>query len=461
MQIITRAQALVTPDSHAEGRLLARYGYELGQIEGDYQGGQEALNRALAIAQRENDKALEMVTLATATDLDVFHTRYQECVEKSLRIIDLAGQINDPRSEAYAHLNAARSLTSLGARAEANHHAESALDQARRIHDHYLLVIGYRASENLARLQGDWKIARQFSEQGLEFAPHHAPMLAQRALLEYEVGNFDNGELYLNRLLETMRVTSPGPTNQYVFTATALTVIARISGVHKDLDVAEQSAEIVLSSPHATVAFSMWARSSLALLAVLRGDGAGARAQYDKLLPVGGVIPQIGTSVDRLLGLLSQTMGQLDQAITHFEDALTFCRKAEYRPELAWTCSDYADTLILRNNSGDHARSISLLSEALAISSELGMRPLMERVVALQKCAESKSETAPAYPDGLTAREVEVLKLVATGKTDREISGKLSISVTTVSTHVRNLLNKTNTTNRTQAASYAAQHSLL
>ncbi len=74
-------------------------------------------------------------------------------------------------------------------------------------------------------------------------------------------------------------------------------------------------------------------------------------------------------------------MDDLDRGAIHFEDALTFCRKAGYRPELAWTCCDYADTLLRRDNEGDHAKAISLLEESLAISSELGMRPLIERVL--------------------------------------------------------------------------------
>ena len=73
-------------------------------------------------------------------------------------------------------------------------------------------------------------------------------------------------------------------------------------------------------------------------------------------------------------------MGNLDQAIAHFEDGLTICRKG-YRPELAWTCCDYADTLLQRNNPGDRGKATALLDESLAISSELGMRPLMERVL--------------------------------------------------------------------------------
>ncbi len=85
-------------------------------------------------------------------------------------------------------------------------------------------------------------------------------------------------------------------------------------------------------------------------------------------------------AIDRLLGLLSHTMDDLDQATEHFEDALLFCR-AGYRVELAWTCCDYADMLLQRNGDGDRAKAMSLLDESLAISSELGMRPLMERVL--------------------------------------------------------------------------------
>ena len=60
---------------------------------------------------------------------------------------------------------------------------------------------------------------------------------------------------------------------------------------------------------------------------------------------------------------------------------LAFCRKAGYRPELAWTCCDYADTLLQRNEPDDREKATSLLDESLAISTELGMRPLMERVL--------------------------------------------------------------------------------
>ena len=74
-------------------------------------------------------------------------------------------------------------------------------------------------------------------------------------------------------------------------------------------------------------------------------------------------------------------MGKLDDAQTHYEDALAFCRKAGYLVELAWSLCDYADMLLERDGEGDKAKAGTLLGESLQISSDLGMRPLMERVL--------------------------------------------------------------------------------
>ena len=173
---------------------------------------------------------------------------------------------------------------------------------------------------------------------------------------------------------------------------------------------------------------------------------------------------------DRLLGLLATTMGKLDLASAHFEDALEFCRNAGYRPELAWACHDYAEALLVGGidvsrrpaRSGDGQAKVSaLLSESLAISKDLGMRPLMKRVAGLQDTPSAPPTPRSAFPDGLTEREVEVIKLVAGGKTDREIAEELIISINTVGNHVRSILNKTNSANRTEAAHYASQQGLV
>ena len=84
----------------------------------------------------------------------------------------------------------------------------------------------------------------------------------------------------------------------------------------------------------------------------------------------------------------------------------------------------------------------------------------MERVTALKETLGAQPSARPAYPDRLTQREVEVIRLVAAGKTDREVAEVLIISINTVGNHVRSILNKTNAANRTEAAAYAALRGL-
>jgi DNA-binding CsgD family transcriptional regulator len=70
-----------------------------------------------------------------------------------------------------------------------------------------------------------------------------------------------------------------------------------------------------------------------------------------------------------------------------------------------------------------------------------------------------KSDIPPL--DGLSAREVEVLRLIAQGKTNPQIADALVISRSTVQNHVSSILNKTGLANRAEAAAYAQRHGLL
>ena len=124
------------------------------------------------------------------------------------------------------------------------------------------------------------------------------------------------------------------------------------------------------------------ARLGASLLAVINDDTEAAGEQYAALESWAGVAA-VGANVDRVLGLLAGTLGNMDQAMAHFEDSLALSREAGYRPYLAWTCFDYADTLVRRDGPDDWTKAIILLDESLAIATELGMRPLMERAIAL------------------------------------------------------------------------------
>jgi len=80
-------------------------------------------------------------------------------------------------------------------------------------------------------------------------------------------------------------------------------------------------------------------------------------------------------------------------------------------------------------------------------------RKLMEKV-------RQPSKTV-SHEDLLTQRELDVIRLLAKGFTNSQIALSLNISVRTVSTHIRNILDKLHLQNRTQAALYAVEHGLL
>jgi len=92
----------------------------------------------------------------------------------------------------------------------------------------------------------------------------------------------------------------------------------------------------------------------------------------------------------------------------------------------------------------------------------LGMNALTPRIEALAQALDEPVATpAGGHPCGLTEREVGVLRLIAMGRNNREIGQVLGISPNTVANHVRSILEKTYTANRTEAAAFANREGLL
>ena len=461
--LIERALAMISPDSHQAGLLLSLHGVHFGQLEGGYDTAQESFRRALTIARREGDETLAIRTRASAAHLAYGMLRHDECLQWSLSAIELARRIADPLAEVMARYYAGGAHLIQGNIEEAARHPTELLPVAEKVRDRLWLTQAIWRNDTLYNLAGDWRTAREFNDRGLAISAQSLNLLCSRVLLEYEVGEFGQGEAYLNRLIKAMEFVSPG-SNDYGFPAAVLLLADRITGDARWTELAEEAANRAVAA--ATPPLGMIpARAALGLVAAVRGDADSAGEQYLIVQEYRGIaLPGILRSVDRLLGIISQTMRNLDQAASHFEDARAFCRKAGYRPELAWTCCDYADLLMvgagLKPAYTNSEKSVALLDESLSIATELGMTPLMERVTERLEQVQAMPEPAPVYPGGLTEREVEVLRLIASGNTNLEIAEELVIAEGTARRHVANIYEKIGAANRVEAAAYAGQHGL-
>ncbi|MCH8816722.1 MAG: hypothetical protein IIC92_03185 [Chloroflexi bacterium] len=376
------------PDSLQAGRLLSIYGQVLGQEMGDTAGSQDASDRALAIAEREGDAALEIRTLVAAADVDLYMANWESCLTNGERAVELVSRVDDPRAESLAYFHVALSHLFLGNPDLAEGPAMASVSAAERLRHHFYQARALFIPAMLNHARGDWPAARELTERALAVSPREPRTLYMRILEEYEAGNFGEGEAVLERLLEVTRLTDPGPTMEYGVTALATPWIALISGDDTHLHISDDAVKTILSAPSASSLIAGLAMIARALLAIYRRDAAEAEKLYAEFKPL-GLGDWLGFGDRRMLGLLAGTLGRFDDAMTHFEDEMAFCRRNGTRTQLAWTCSDYAEMLLDRTSAGsaqaqegDREKAIELQDEALAITQELGMRPLTERILA-------------------------------------------------------------------------------
>jgi DNA-binding CsgD family transcriptional regulator len=159
----------------------------------------------------------------------------------------------------------------------------------------------------------------------------------------------------------------------------------------------------------------------------------------------------------RLLGELATDAGQLEDAAMHLADALALADACAAPYERALTLLARAELLA---TTGKRTDALTDLDEMRSLCEPLSAQPALARADALAARVTSAPASSPLYPAGLSAREVEVLRLVAAGKSNREIADALFLSPATVNVHVTHILTKTNTTNRTEAAIFARDHGL-
>jgi DNA-binding CsgD family transcriptional regulator/tetratricopeptide (TPR) repeat protein len=193
------------------------------------------------------------------------------------------------------------------------------------------------------------------------------------------------------------------------------------------------------------------------------GDSVAAEALYPELVAYEGGNVMVGHLVacygaaDRYLGMTASVLGDWDRAEDHFQTALTLDTRLGARTWLAHTAYAYARMLLARGTGDDRSHARSQLGVALGLARAIGLPTVARRVTELG----ADTTAAPMLPDGLSAREVEVLVELARGRSNREIGQALHISEHTAANHIRSILRKTSCANRTEAAAYALRRGLV
>ena len=222
-----------------------------------------------------------------------------------------------------------------------------------------------------------------------------------------------------------------------------------------------------------------------------RGDFAQAAARYEASLPVVRELgDRVGLGISLMnLGAATRGLGEIERAAAAYHEALEIQRELGNLEHMAYNLYGFAGLALDRGRDEQAARLLgaaAALAEATGAVVERVDRDQVDRDVAEVRTrlgepafaaawaagralpladavaeALAAAEAAPAPPGrpaaalGLTERELEVLRLLVAGRTDREIAAALFIGRRTAEGHVANILAKLGVGSRTAAAAAA------
>ena len=193
--------------------------------------------------------------------------------------------------------------------------------------------------------------------------------------------------------------------------------------------------------------------AALVEIALAAGDVPTARGAADELAGIAGDVgaPLLRAVAVHAQGAVLLAEGEARAALATLRHAWTAWQEIEAPYEAArvrvlvgLACRQLAD----------QDTAAMELDAARWVFQELGAAPELARVEQLARPA------APKAAGGLSAREVQVLALVAAGTSNRAIAAELFLSEKTVERHVSNILTKLGVGSRTAAAAYAFEHGI-
>ena len=460
----TRERALVL-EAHARLLLLA----------GRVGAARPAVEEAIAIARALGARDVEASALSTR--VITLHGSADAAAAAGREALEAARAAGDPQTLLRAHVNAAEALDQAGEVPDAIELAQAGVEEARRVGADRGLGTGLRSyvAHRLVKL-GRLDEAATVVEDALRWSPSGvdaASLHQTAAVIAAHRGDADAAAAAVARSKPHAVEAGAGMWN--VRGAVALAEVAlwardadRACAIVDDAFAALAGDEYVLYSGP-LYSLGAWAQVDRALRArALRdaGEEAAARAAADRLRArldgQLGAAPPPEPAAHR--AQVRAELGRLEAA----PDAELWAaagrrwRALGFRFPVA-VCG-WREAEALLTGAGDRTTAVDRLTVARHDAAALGAQPLVALIDGLARRARislvgadvaAAGATAAAAQAGLTARELEVLELIAQGRTNREIGTELFISEKTVSVHVSRILAKLGAANRAQAATVA------
>ncbi len=467
--------ALLGEDATSERVLaLVDLGTLLGVTMHRYTEGLACGRKALALARRLHDERLIAPAARTVGNMLVRANNLEEGIPLLEDALAQANRAGDPAeaAECCACLTLAYFWGgNLDRMRSAN---EQRSKYAQECHDLHQLRHAHTMGAIFAMYEGRIVEAREILREAEEIIVRLADpeplafLWFVQAGIAYHTGDYARAESLLESACNLFRSIGPGAL--VWFLGWLVLSYARRGKAHEArAGIIEM--ETIIGGITPTSIPVMEGLAPVAQAALALGDRELAGRIYPQLLPFrprhADFLPE------RLLGEIATLRREWRLAEAHLNAAEALGRAVDGTParacaaELARTLAAKANLELAWHGRSVQSRARELLLEALGLMEQLGMegeaRIVREQLGALRLRA-PRATARPSFPDHLTYREIDVLRLIAAGEDNQSIAALLVLSVRTVERHISNIYAKIGAegaASRAMATAYALRHELV
>ncbi len=439
--------------------------------------GWAAAEEALSLAQQVGDAATQVGALCELACFEAHDGNDAAALAMLAEARSLAAKADALRPLLHVAINESHVLEGMGEHERAAEVARAGIASAR---DYGLArstgtFLGINVAEPLVSL-GRWDEAIEVINHALALSPPRGNRLALRQLagdIALRRGDLDGARELADAASAALSRTGKGCREAQCslplarLEAELFLAEGRPADARDVVTAAADRFDLAHDPRYAWPLLAVGARACAAAPAAVRGPAAPERAGdlLGRLRTLAGKMEASGPV--QLAGRLTFAAeagteladeGDGGQALAHWDAAAAAWERVAQPYQVAVAMLRAADAAM---TAGDRDAASQRLRRAAELADQLGARPLAEEAGLLARSARlalgaGRDDTSAApLPLGLTARESEVLRLVAAGRSNPEIAAELFISAKTASVHVSNILAKLGVSSRGEAAAAA------
>ncbi len=284
-------------------------------------------------------------------------------------------------------------------------------------------------------------------------------LLRDAAAIAFLQDDRAGGDVYLNELMEITVPDSPADIHDATALVHAILDRNRILESEDDLETAGRLAGAVLAEAGDLPYYTFRGHAAVIRRGWLMRDADGVAEAVEVITRLGEYRLCRDHHFHYLLALGWWLLHDVDSSEGHFARAAEIARRTKDYLSLGWILLDWSMYRIERGASLRSEEVKPLLAEALAVARDLKVGPLERQVVRFVPVHASRAFTTPTG-EMLTPREIEILQVLAKGKSNQAIAEHFDISKNTVANHMQRILDKTGSKNRTEAVIFAWENGI-